>query len=527
MTIFGTFGGPQNAQQPLPYSLNEETLKKDLTSERPQWILSAYGPGRNPPIQLFGGLERELSPEEMRVRHYLAVAAGNPQQAINEAQQLYNQAETQIQMAANNLQGALQYVIAGKDQHPNRFDICGAAGGTPTPTAQSVPSAFNSQPNSAFGQPSASAQQPNSTFGQTSTPAQQPSSTFGQPSRPGFGQTGFGTAKPAQPAFGATGFGGLGQNSAFGQTASLGPTGGSAFGQTSGLGTGLSGFGKVGFGQASSLGQSGGSAFGQTSSPGIGTGISAGIGAGAALGAAPTTGFSAFANKTPSFGQTGFGQASGFGGNQQPASGGFGTGSGFGQQTPSAFTGPSSANKSAPAFGGNSFAQQQPIPSTAPISGFGVQSQSPFSQAQTSANAGAPIQLSTNPFSAANTLSTPAAPSFTAVREFDAQNRIVRFKGCPVQWEKASTASGKQTKTSSGADEIAYYVNVKGEKVGIWLRDIRDGRSDSHDQDSELPKDNYDDGTEMAYEHFKEHGSFMGDKMPAVPPLHEWTNWNM
>ena len=66
----------------LPYMLKAEGISDDLTKERPQWILSAYGPGRGAPIQLFGGMPREQSFEEIRLLHYKAVAEGNPQRAV-------------------------------------------------------------------------------------------------------------------------------------------------------------------------------------------------------------------------------------------------------------------------------------------------------------------------------------------------------------------------------------------------------------------------------------------------------------
>jgi nucleoporin NUP42 len=65
-----------------PYSLEKEHIVTDLTADRPQWILSAYGPGRQAPAQLFGGTMREQSFEEMRLLHYMAAASGNSQQAV-------------------------------------------------------------------------------------------------------------------------------------------------------------------------------------------------------------------------------------------------------------------------------------------------------------------------------------------------------------------------------------------------------------------------------------------------------------
>lgn len=64
------------------YSLNPDVIVKDLTEERPQWILSAYGPGRDAPEQLWGG-PIEQSFEEMRLHFEMAAAAGNPQGAVS------------------------------------------------------------------------------------------------------------------------------------------------------------------------------------------------------------------------------------------------------------------------------------------------------------------------------------------------------------------------------------------------------------------------------------------------------------
>lgn len=65
------------------YNIAVDTIEKDLTSEAPQWILSAYAPGRNAPEQLFGGYPREQSFEEMRLHYMMGKAAGNEQQAVS------------------------------------------------------------------------------------------------------------------------------------------------------------------------------------------------------------------------------------------------------------------------------------------------------------------------------------------------------------------------------------------------------------------------------------------------------------
>jgi hypothetical protein len=65
------------------YSISIDTIEKDLTAEAPQWILSAYAPGRNAPEQLFGGYPREQSFEEMRLHFMMGKASGNEQQAVS------------------------------------------------------------------------------------------------------------------------------------------------------------------------------------------------------------------------------------------------------------------------------------------------------------------------------------------------------------------------------------------------------------------------------------------------------------
>ncbi len=62
--------------------LDRKTIEEDLRFERPTWIMSAYGPGRDAPIQLFGGELLEQSMEEIRTMHYLNLASGNPQQSV-------------------------------------------------------------------------------------------------------------------------------------------------------------------------------------------------------------------------------------------------------------------------------------------------------------------------------------------------------------------------------------------------------------------------------------------------------------
>lgn len=77
--------GPFSKQgsEGYPFNLNKDTIFKDLTEERPSWVLSAYGPGRDAPEQLWGGYPIEQSFEEARLFFMLGQMSGNPQQAVS------------------------------------------------------------------------------------------------------------------------------------------------------------------------------------------------------------------------------------------------------------------------------------------------------------------------------------------------------------------------------------------------------------------------------------------------------------
>lgn len=57
-------------------------MKNDLTTGRPIYPLSCYGPGRDAPRQLIEG-PVEISPEELRVRYYTQRLAGNEAGAVS------------------------------------------------------------------------------------------------------------------------------------------------------------------------------------------------------------------------------------------------------------------------------------------------------------------------------------------------------------------------------------------------------------------------------------------------------------
>lgn len=74
--------GRQPAAQSSQFSLSKDTIQKDLAEERPSWILSAYGPGRDAPEQLWGGYPIEQSFEEIRLHYMMGEASGNAQGAV-------------------------------------------------------------------------------------------------------------------------------------------------------------------------------------------------------------------------------------------------------------------------------------------------------------------------------------------------------------------------------------------------------------------------------------------------------------
>ncbi|EEP81325.1 predicted protein [Uncinocarpus reesii 1704] len=200
------------------YALGVEDIRNDLTKgkHRPEWIFSAYGPGKDAPRQLFGGPEREQSFEEMRAIHYAAAASGSTEKAIQDANNLFAVCEAQIKTALADIDGAIKYIIDGENQHPNRIDI--TEGTTAAVPSQQSPFGVptTSAPTSAFGQPTAFSQPTQgASFGRPSAlgQQQQPQPAFGPPAfaQPAFGQTAFGQpsalGKQQQLAFGAPAFG--------------------------------------------------------------------------------------------------------------------------------------------------------------------------------------------------------------------------------------------------------------------------------------------------------------------------------
>ncbi|KAJ5161052.1 hypothetical protein N7492_006444 [Penicillium capsulatum] len=455
-------------------------MKHDLTAGqgRPEWIFSAYAPRQDVPRQLFGGPQRELSMEEMRVRHYEATAAGNMPQAVQEAEALWRESVQTMEAAISDINAAAKYIADGHNEHPNRIDIVeGRTGPAQNPPTGPVTSAFGqpggfgqtaapAQP-SAFGQPSPFGQQP--AFGQPSAPAQP--SPFGQPSA--FGQPS-GLGKPS--AFGQPS---LGQPSAFGQPSTLGKP--SAFGQPAALGQ------PSPFGQASTAGQP--SPFGQVSAPGQPSPFGQAGTQPSGTGAAPN----AFGQ--PSAPGTGpFGAPSPFGGQPTgPSPSGFGqasTGGGFGQPSQSTFgqaQQPSASPFGQPSVQANAFGAPQGVP--VPNVDAGPRA---FIRIED------PNQL--NPL--------PALQGET--RRDPASNRIVMWKGRPVQY----------------INEWPCYLHPQDNKTYVRIN-FPDGPPDAATlRDSQGKPEEYTPEIEQMYKFYLEHGFFKDGIIPAVPPKREFINFD-
>ncbi|KAH7246177.1 hypothetical protein BKA59DRAFT_477389 [Fusarium tricinctum] len=587
---FGALGGGSNQNLAEKYNVTVDTIERDLINEVPHWILSAYAPGRDAPQQLFGGFPREQSFEELRLHYMMGKATGNEQQALNEAQELYTNAQAQIQTALRDSKGAVNFIV-DESQHPNRQDICregtqGApfgeflVGKRPKSTiadtgSQSNPFGSNNNTSSPFG---GGAPAGGNSFGQPSTLGAKPSAfgapSFGQPSQPAQGGTAFG--QPSQPsAFGqpsqlgqtAPAFGQPSQPSAFGQPSQQ-P---SAFGQPSALGAKPSAFGAPAFGQPSQPNAQG-NVFGQPSQPNA---------QGNAFG--QPSQLNAQGN---AFGQTGqlgqkpnpFGAPSGtnnnsspFGAiastNSAPAANPFGAPSGA---NPFGSNNSNQNNAGANPFGQPSQPAQQP-----------AQGNSPFGQPS---NTAAPA--ASNPFGASNVAPTPAAnnpfgqPSQPQSNGFASQNNQQQTNnpfgqpsqppqqanpfgqpsnatpaaanpfaaGQPQQPAAASSGSPYPPNSSRQHPPVESYSSkgmdgrlsmFKGKSViykdgkpgiqefdGTWRRIWFPDGPPGYSADTELPPEKYDDKSKAQWMAFAQTGNFEGGLMPELPPPRECTVWD-
>lgn len=586
---FGAFGGGgggnggfnNNRNKDIPFSLSKDTIQIDLTTDRPQWILSAYGPGRDAPEQLFGGFPREQSFEEIRLLYEEGAAMGNAQAALSQIEGVYREADSQMQNALGNLDGAIQYILDAQNKSPNRLSLLqnntsgvfavgqqqqqqpnpfGQPTTTTTTTAFGAPSAGGFGASSAtpaaggggFGQPSTLGQKPSAfgapAFGQAAQPAAggfgqpsalgqkpsafgtpafgqsaQPTSAFGQPSKPGgaFGQPAFG--QPAAPAFGQStpmggAAGGFGQPSALGQKPS-------PFGSAAAAATGPSPFGANV--APSPFGQS---AQSNNSSP-----------FGAAAAASTNTGGSAFGQPSTLGGGGGFGQPSVLGQKPSPFGQAAAAPSPFGQtqtqtQAPSPFGAPAPAVDQSVQMSGAT-------PTLASTTGFGQPqaqaappSNNPFGQPTPPANPfGQPAQAA-HPFGAAPQQQqqpagapaaaapgpNPYAPNATRQHP-PVSSYITKNPDGTVAAFKGKAVSMQTPREGSSATKPFPVMRAfDGSVTRIWNPD----GPPAYYKDTEAPPEAYDATTRAAYEVFVNTGKFQGGIMPEVPPLREWCTWD-
>ncbi|KIN01005.1 hypothetical protein OIDMADRAFT_54146 [Oidiodendron maius Zn] len=480
--------GPDAAVRTSPYSLDKTAIITDLSSERPQWILSAYGPGRNAPAQLFGGPMREQSFEEMRLMHYMALASGNPQQAVQEADKLFQASEQQMQTVISNVDGAIDFIISAENEHPNRIDTCRASTSGPLSTSNplnqgggsAIPFSSTQGQNNPFGAPS----QLTSTSIFSAPTATAQSVPFGQPSALGEKPNALGGGAPA-----------------FGAPSQLGAVG--AFGRPSALGQKPNPFGASSNGALSSTSSGASAPF--VSSAGAGNPFSQPQQQQAAnpFGAPSGSGFSTSAQ---SAGQGPFSNASDRGPNPFTSANQFGA-------SPAPFGTPA-------AGAANPFGQ----PSTKPL----ATSVNPFGNAPASAEnqfGKSPTLSTTNPFSSMDTrqIGTPSQPlpngnalidpngplqhpSLEAYGTKDHNGRLTMFKGMRVAYK---------------GDEAGFNT-----KDGNWRKIWFPQGAPAPYKDTEMGDSNYDDNIEAAYMRLQQSRSFPGGVMPMIPPRREWCTFD-
>ncbi|KAI9654850.1 MAG: hypothetical protein M1831_005219 [Alyxoria varia] len=269
----GRGGSNQRSNRPhnqQTYGLSESTFQDDLKFDKPLWPMSCYGSSdKEVPKLLMGGFPTELSPEEVRVEHYISLAAGNaPERSAPVEQELMAMANQQMENILNDPSGAVDYVIAGEKEHPNRFDMR-------VESFKGHPHGLFSLENRRKGEGAFKGLAPqrreredprNAQFsgGHGNTGANAPAgprsnqNQFGQ--RPGFGQA----AQPNKPsAFGAPSQLGQPTRNTFGTGSNNGPTqSNSAFGQPQ-----QNGFANPGFMQQQSNPSGGGAVFASQDEP--------------------------------------------------------------------------------------------------------------------------------------------------------------------------------------------------------------------------------------------------------------------
>ncbi|KAM7190174.1 hypothetical protein V8F33_009651 [Rhypophila sp. PSN 637] len=566
------------------YGISADMIQRDLVNEKPGWILSAYGPGKDAPEQIFGGYPREQSFEEIRLYFMEGLAKGNPNGALQEINQIYDQADKQMQTVLRDVNGAIKYVQDAAQKHPNRIDVCKQGTSTQPnkapwsqqnqtnntfgqPAQPSNAFGGNTTTTGAFGQPAALGQKPNPfgapAFGQPSQPT---TSAFGQPSQPATSAFGQASAVGGSSAFGKPAFGQpAATTGAFGQPAQPAA---SAFGQASTLGAKPNAFGTPAFGQpaqpTSAFGQPSQptSAFGQPSQPTSAFGQPAALGQKPNPFGAPTTGaspFGAVAGNNTQATTGAFGQpataptTSAFGQPSQPV-----TTSAFGQPATTTATSPFGQPAAAnPPAATNPFGQ--PAAATPAANPFGkpaAPAANPFGQpaAAPAANPfGQPTQAQSGGFGTGqqqaqpnpNPFGGPAAPVQQAQPQPGAPNLGSQAQGpygpnSTRQHPDPSTyiVKGMNGQVMTFNNQPVSYVNFKDKQcpairsfdgrnvTRVWFPD---GPPNYSTETEAVPgpdgKDPYEDPKVKAeWDGFVQTGKFVGG-MPEVPPKREFCHW--
>ena len=524
------------------FQINEEDIRKEFSIQRPQWILSTYGPGKNPPASLLEG--NEYSPEELRVRFYERASKGEGPQADEEAVALWNKAEQAYAEGLSRINNVLVFEMEEDKKHPNRNDFCKMDG---TKSRDQYAAGFTSQSASGFGTGTG--------FGQPAAPASNPfskapTSSFGQPS----GSSAFG-----QPAFGQGAFGGNSTQpgTAFGQQQPTPAFGQGAFGKPA---LGNTGFGQPAFGSGT-LGQP------AQNNPFAPAAASGGFGQTPSAFGQPTQSNTAF--EQPSQPQsTAFGQPSqtqsGFG---QPA---------FGKpvQAPSAFGQPG-----APAFGQGAFGKPTDAPfgseapaqvnnnPFAPKHAATPSNDQPMDSVGSSAPAVQPTGFGNSTVASANRFAAAADPRRASSVVTEPPPPAARGSGAshPLTGEPAVPLHYTQTlpNTPPQKDAKGKLISFRGQRVRyvddppkyiegalqpptshpcyerpdgkglerIWFIDGADDMNVRHlnkdDKKGDLePQEQMTEDDKANYKHLARTGKFKDGKLPEAPPMRDMVDYD-
>lgn len=448
---------------------------------------------------------------------------------------MFNRANAQAQQVLSNLDDAVQYILAGKNEPNNRLSQCikptgdqqigfrtaafgtsGSAFGQPSGTGSnavtsslgkpSVPAFGSATQPSAFGQ--ASGQPKPSVFSQPSAPTQ--GSAFGQSSSLGQGSA-FGKPAFSQSAFGQpsalSSVGGLGQPSSSspaspfgsGQLAKQGTT----FGQPSAFGASQQ---QSTFGQPSVPATS--SSFGQTPAPATSSpfGQSSVTAASSSFGqpSLPTTsspfGQSSIPTTSSPFGQSSvpttsspFGQSTGA--VQSSGYGGF-TG------TTNPFSQPSGTSNTA-SFGQNG--QLAPTTASNPTQGFGQAAQASNASFLPQNNSNPPVNGTTGETDFR--IGSPATPDPSTYRSLDTNGNLTAWKG------------GNVRKVGDHWDAL--------QRDGTYQRIFHPQGPPPAKPGLEDDSSVYNDKLEEEYKYVSSTGTFKDGVMPAIPPKQEWVRFDL